>query len=478
MKKKLLVTTAALSFTSFASLAPTAAEVNIESKMEQKKKIDEAVNVKELFNFNGQAKYNDAKNITTLTENENNQAGTMVGKTAMNINHDFIFEADVFLGENENGADGIAIGFHQGPIGSVGENGGGLGVRGLKGGIAFEMDTFTNAPDDHDPNFNHNKIKVPHAGFVSTDDEEKYLKALAPMQTITKPNNKWRTVKLEWDARNKTLNASLEGEKWKLKDPGFDPNEKYTFVIGAATGTAKNTHQIRIKEFKAHFTKPVIEANDIEIKKGSNFDPLNTPEIKLKAMDETDGDLTDKITIEHNNVDTSKPGNYEVKYKVVNSYGEIGEKTINVKIPVIDDEWENGDISGWKFYAGENITLLESPKHALTGDHVFYSDKHVGIYKPIELEEGATYKATVFIKPEKEENVQFHYVKLSLKDDPAGKESKEIFNQNIGSISPIEKGYRKITKEFTVNEKETNPLLVLENYQAGYIDSIKITKVK
>ncbi|PGD67626.1 DUF5011 domain-containing protein, partial [Bacillus toyonensis] len=59
---------------------------------------------------------------------------------------------------------------------------------------------------------------------------------------------------------------------------------------------------------------------------------LNYEPIGLKATDPIDGDITDKIAVKFNNVDTSKPGKYNVTYKVINSYEKIDEKTIEVTV--------------------------------------------------------------------------------------------------------------------------------------------------
>lgn len=74
--------------------------------------------------------------------------------------------------------------------------------------------------------------------------------------------------------------------------------------------------------------KPVITASDITLKEGENYNFLTG----VGASDKEDGDLSNKITIESTNVDLNKVGNYQVTYKVVDSFGHNVTKTINVKI--------------------------------------------------------------------------------------------------------------------------------------------------
>ncbi|MEH7463860.1 immunoglobulin-like domain-containing protein, partial [Bacillus thuringiensis] len=321
---------------------------NIGSKsvMERETQKSQYVDIRDICSINGSARFDPNTNITTLTEAINSQAGAIAGKTALDMRHDFTLIADIYLGAR-NGADGIAIAFHRGSIGFIGDRGGGLGILSAPQGIGFELDTYwTATSDEKGDSFGHGQMNGPHAGFVSTDKNRNYLTALAPMQRISAPDNKWRTLTINWDARNNKLTARLQEKSndastksassmyrtWELLNPAFDLNQKYTFVIGSATGATNNKHQIGITLFEAYFTKPTIEANPVDIEIGTAFDPLNYEPIGLKATDEIDGDITDKITVEFNNVDTSKPGAYRVTYKVVNSYGESDEKTIEVVV--------------------------------------------------------------------------------------------------------------------------------------------------
>lgn len=87
---------------------------------------------------------------------------------------------------------------------------------------------------------------------------------------------------------------------------------------------------------------PVINAKDKIIVVGEKFDPLKD----VTAIDREDGDLTNKIEIINNTVDTTKPGIYEVKYRVTDKNGISAVKTIivtvNEKSPVPEEKPENG----------------------------------------------------------------------------------------------------------------------------------------
>ncbi|WP_240310304.1 MULTISPECIES: immunoglobulin-like domain-containing protein [Listeria] len=83
--------------------------------------------------------------------------------------------------------------------------------------------------------------------------------------------------------------------------------------------------------------KPTISATDKTISVGDNFDP----KAGVTASDDRDGDITNKIEVVSNNVDTTKAGTYDVTYSVTDSSGNTETKTI---IVTVQDDWENFQI--------------------------------------------------------------------------------------------------------------------------------------
>lgn len=73
---------------------------------------------------------------------------------------------------------------------------------------------------------------------------------------------------------------------------------------------------------------PVINATDRTLNVGDKFDPREG----VTATDKEDVDLTDKIIIVKNDVDTSKPGVYDVTYEVTDSKQATTTKTIKVTV--------------------------------------------------------------------------------------------------------------------------------------------------
>ncbi|HGS9607866.1 BspA family leucine-rich repeat surface protein [Clostridioides difficile] len=85
---------------------------------------------------------------------------------------------------------------------------------------------------------------------------------------------------------------------------------------------------------------PTINATDKVLTVGDTFNPLEG----VTASDKEDGDITEKVEVLSNDVDTSKAGTYTVIYKVTDSKGASSTKTITVTVkgkdtqkPTIDD---------------------------------------------------------------------------------------------------------------------------------------------
>lgn len=73
---------------------------------------------------------------------------------------------------------------------------------------------------------------------------------------------------------------------------------------------------------------PTISASDKTIVVGAKFEPLKG----VTAKDNEDGDITSKIKVIKNTVDTKKAGTYKVTYQVTDSQGASVTKTIKVTV--------------------------------------------------------------------------------------------------------------------------------------------------
>ena len=101
---------------------------------------------------------------------------------------------------------------------------------------------------------------------------------------------------------------------------------------------------------------PIINASDKAITVGDKFDPMKD----VTANDNEDGDLTSKIKVIHNTVDTKKAGTYEVTYQVADSQGASVTKTIKVtvKAATVNPDKSDNDKNDGSVETGDRNNLL------------------------------------------------------------------------------------------------------------------------
>lgn len=133
----------------------------------------------------------------------------------------------------------------------------------------------------------------------------------------------------------KVVPVALKADRVETTDgvwlfEGWTPEEIEKLTADTAfTGTwtfAKNAGGIN------HI--PVITAEDKTLTVGDSFDVM----AGVTALDKEDGDLTDKIEVINNTVDTSKAGTYTVTYKVTDSNGASVTKAITITVKDKDKE--------------------------------------------------------------------------------------------------------------------------------------------
>ncbi|MBC1458808.1 immunoglobulin-like domain-containing protein [Listeria newyorkensis] len=99
-------------------------------------------------------------------------------------------------------------------------------------------------------------------------------------------------------------------------------------VTYSVTDSDGNTTTKTISVTISNTEAPTIVATDTPVKKGKTFDPM----AGVTASDTDDGDVTSRMTVTANDVDTSKVGTYHVTYSVTNSDGNTATKTITVTV--------------------------------------------------------------------------------------------------------------------------------------------------
>ncbi len=148
-------------------------------------------------------------------------------------------------------------------------------------------------------------------------------------------------------------------------------------------------------------TAPVITGNSLEIK-GLNS-TFTVEMLELKATDKEDGDLTSKIVIEENTVDTSKTGEYKVVASVTDSQGL--KTTVEIKVTVVEVKddviVEAGVINSAPVITGKDITIEQYSTFNKDMLEIKCEDKEDGtltyevIKNNVNVAEAGTYDFTV-----------------------------------------------------------------------------------
>ncbi|TNU77550.1 hypothetical protein [Lactococcus lactis] len=139
--------------------------------------------------------------------------------------------------------------------------------------------------------------------------------------------------------------------------------------------------------------------------------------------------------------------------------------------------WKNGEANGWKMFSGTDLTLMEDPGNALFRNYVFYSPNHEAISKQFRDLIPGVYHLTVYAKGEAGSDPTLP-LKVSLKTNPSSGESRTLLLANpLNSGEKVQKGYFKVSVNVTLSPDEDNPLIVVENYNGGYIAGVSITPI-
>lgn len=138
-----------------------------------------------------------------LTPSDYYVGGSVWYENFMSLNYDFDMTFQVYLGDNDGGADGIAFVMQPNST-AVGGVGGGIGYLGISPSIAVEYDTWQN----DDPYYDH--VSVQRNGDVN------YSGAVAgPVQASASSDNiedgQWHSTRITWDASTNTLTVYFDG---------------------------------------------------------------------------------------------------------------------------------------------------------------------------------------------------------------------------------------------------------------------------
>ncbi|MCY9752560.1 NAD(P)-binding domain-containing protein [Paenibacillus larvae] len=180
-------------------------------------------------------------------------------------------------------------------------------------------------------------------------------------------------------------------------------------------------------------------------------------------------------------------GKHTATIRVWDEYGEEDRndndhnRSFDVTFNVVDKStWKDKNLRDWQFVSGNKWGIVEDPDNSLTDDHVIYSNDSIKALKNYSLEKGATYKFTAFIKPDVLSTRDKMALSLIPEDNSPSKK-REIFSSSSQYLPSVDKGFKEVSKEFTVGDGEEN--LTFEFFanfykKGGYIDSFKLERIK
>lgn len=196
----------------------------------------------QIFKLNGSATQI-SSNEVQLTPASNSQAGQMWSYGEADFTKNFSIPFEAYLGNNDAGADGMAIVFQNDPAGinAIGAAGGGIGASGIQNGVVLELDTYSNTGSPAlDPAADHGQI------WKSSDQT-------AITSTVALPNledGAWHAVVVNWDSASQTLSYTVDGTLagtyiGNIVTNYFGGANKVYFGFTASTGGLNNDQRVR-----------------------------------------------------------------------------------------------------------------------------------------------------------------------------------------------------------------------------------------
>lgn len=273
--------------------------------------------------------------------------------------------------------------------------------------------------------------------------------------------------------------TTKNGTLWYKIPVSLDSNtNSYGYILAKEPIAHIETYKHQVKN-----NNPVIIASDKEIMQGISFNVMSN----VKATDPEDGDITSKIKVTSNNVNTSIPGVYQVTYSVTDKENATVTKTIKVvvkensKPTITADDIEITIGSTFKELDGVKATDKEdgdiTSKIKITSNNV--NTKVVGTYKVVyevtDSNGGKTTKERIVSVVKDSEPV------ITASDKTISLNSN--FNE-LSGISAIDKEDGDITKNIKVIENTVNTKVVgdykvtyqvTDSYGNKVVKTVKVT---
>lgn len=204
--------------------------------------------IDELFKINGSASQIIDREAQ-LTPDLQFQSGQIWSYGKVDFTRNFSISFQAYLGtKNDDGADGVAIVFHNDPaaVNAVGANGDGIGARGIQNGIVLELDTFYNSWLTSESSSDHGQI------WKSADQSP----ITTPVNLPNLEDGNWHTVIVNWNSLTSTLTYTVDGTlagsyTGNVISNFFGGSSKVHFGYTASTGVINNQQRVRFPSSSA-----------------------------------------------------------------------------------------------------------------------------------------------------------------------------------------------------------------------------------
>ena len=276
------------------------------------------------YHLNGSAIQEDC-NCYTITNDKNDQSGSVWNINKIDLTHSFDYHFNVFLGcRDADGADGIA--FVLQPLStSIGTTGQGLGIEGVSPSVAVAIDTYQNT-DFGDPAHDHLSIHLNgDLNHNSTNNIAGPVPALENSDNIE--DCKWHIIRITWNPVAGIIKVYMDGKERthatiNLVQNVFHGDPMVFWGFSGATGGATN-HQRFCTSLNPSFSiaedKITCYPEPILLSDSST----SFGEIVKWHWDFGDG-TTD--TVKNPGMHTySEPGNYTVSLNIVGNDGCLSD---------------------------------------------------------------------------------------------------------------------------------------------------------
>ena len=183
-------------------------------------------------------------NWYALTPNEYWQSGVVWYDTYILLTYDFDMTFEIYVGDRDEGADGVAFVMQPNGIIFEGNLGEGIGYKGISPSIAVEYDTWQN----DDPWYDHIAVQkngdVYSSGTVSGPVE-------ASSTSYNIEDGYWHSTRITWEAASQTLTVYFDGNlrliySYDIVADPFNGNPLVYWGISGGTGAEKNLQQFKV----------------------------------------------------------------------------------------------------------------------------------------------------------------------------------------------------------------------------------------